>query len=47
MWPNAQFPADFVKFTEEIFNGNIHFLRNANTSQSEWHFLNLSAVNQV
>ena len=26
MWPNPQFPADLVKFTEEIFNGKLHFL---------------------
>ena len=26
MWPNTQFPADLVKFTEEIFNGKIIFL---------------------
>ena len=26
MWPNPQFPADLVKFTEEIFNRNFHFL---------------------
>ena len=24
--PNPQFPADFVAFTEEIFNGKLHFL---------------------
>ena len=23
MWPNPQFPADFVTFTEEIFNGKL------------------------
>ena len=26
MWPNPQFPADLVTFTEEIFNGKLHFL---------------------
>ena len=26
MWPNPQFPADLVKFTEEIFNEKRHFL---------------------
>ena len=26
MWPNLQFPADLVTFTEEIFNGKFHFL---------------------
>ena len=27
MWPNRQFPADLVTFTEEIVNGKLHFLR--------------------
>ena len=27
MWPNPQFPADLVTFTEEILNGKLHFLR--------------------
>ena len=26
MWPNPQFPADLVTFTEEIHNGKLHFL---------------------
>ena len=26
MWPNPQFPGNLVKFTEEIFNGKLHFL---------------------
>ena len=26
MKPNPQIPADFVTFTEEIFNGKFHFL---------------------
>ena len=26
MWPNPQFPADLVAFTEEILNGKLHFL---------------------
>ena len=25
MWPNPQFPADFVTFTEEIHNEKFHF----------------------
>ena len=29
MWPNPQFPADFVTFTEEILNGKLHFLCSA------------------
>ena len=28
MWPNPQFPADLVTFTEEILNGKLHFLCN-------------------
>ena len=26
MRPNPQFPVDLVRFTEEILNGNLHFL---------------------
>ena len=26
MWPNPQFSADFVIFTEEMLNGKLHFL---------------------
>ena len=26
MWPNPQFPADLVTFTEEIINGKLHWL---------------------
>ena len=26
MWPNPQFPADLVTFTQEILNRKIHFL---------------------
>ena len=26
MWPNPQFPADLVTFTEEILNEKLHFL---------------------
>ena len=26
MWPNPQFAVDLVTFTEEILNGNLHFL---------------------
>ena len=26
MWPNPQFPADLVTFTEEFPNGKLHFL---------------------
>ena len=27
MWPNPQKSEDLVTFTEEIFNGKLHFLR--------------------
>ena len=26
MWSKRQFPAELVTFTEEIFNGKLHFL---------------------
>ena len=26
MWPSLQFPVDLVTFTEEILNGQLHFL---------------------
>ena len=26
MWSNPQYPADLVRFTEEIFNGKLPFL---------------------
>ena len=29
MWPNEQFPADLVTFTEEILSGKVHFLCSA------------------
>ena len=37
MWPNLQFPADIVKFTEEIFNGKLHFLSNDATEMLPWN----------
>ena len=30
MWPNTQFPADLVTFTEEILNGKLYFLCSVN-----------------
>ena len=30
MWPNPQFPADLVTFTEEILIGKLHFLSREN-----------------
>ena len=29
MWPNPQFPADLVTFTEEILHGKLYFLWSA------------------
>ena len=31
MWPDLQFSADLVTFTEEVFNGKFHFLCSART----------------
>ena len=31
MWPNPEFAADLVTFTEEILNEKLHFLSNAGT----------------
>ena len=33
MWPNAQFPADLVTFTEEILNGKFHFLSSVSSKR--------------
>ena len=33
MWPNPQFLADLVIFTEEFFNGKLHVLCSVDTSQ--------------
>ena len=35
MWPKSQFPADLVKFTEEILNGKLDFLCSAAKETSE------------
>ena len=32
MWPNPQFPADLVTFTEEILHVKLHFLCSANST---------------
>ena len=32
MWPNPQFPADLVTFTEEIFHGKLSFLCSVSAS---------------
>ena len=39
MWPNPRFPADLVKFTEEIFNEKLDFYAvytNKTTSRKLW-----------
>ena len=36
MWPNPQKTADLVTFTEEIHNGKLHFLCNADHSKQIW-----------
>ena len=42
MWPNPQFPADLVTFTEEILNGK-HFLCSVCLNVFQGEFLNLPA----
>ena len=34
MWPNLQFPADSVTFTEKILNGKLHFLCSVTDTKS-------------
>ena len=34
MWPNSQFPADLVTFTEEILNGKFQFFEQCSESNS-------------
>ena len=43
MWPNPQFPMDFLIFTDETLNGKLHFLCSviqgrwkSKTDRSEW-----------
>ena len=41
MWPNPQFPADLVTFTEEILNGKLHFLCSKKTPLVfQWSWMN-------
>ena len=46
MWPNPQFPADLVTFTEEILNGKLHFLCSVeytnNDDNKKYHITKLS-----
>ena len=37
MWPNPQFPADLVIFTEETLNGKLHFLWSERIFQNATH----------
>ena len=40
MWPNPQFPANLITFTEEIVNGKLHFLcREKGTAVRKLKFL--------
>ena len=52
MWPNLQFPADLVTFTEEILNGNLIFyavifeiitfeFSNVQSLMQKWKYFNL------
>ena len=38
MWPNPQFPADLITFTDEILNGKLHFyaVLVRNVSENQW-----------
>ena len=38
MWPNPQETVDLVTFTEDIFNGQLHFLCSANFMESGINF---------
>ena len=46
MWPNRQFPADFITYTEEIFSGNLHFcaVNHIKTSQAICQINQLTGV---
>ena len=35
MWPNSQFPADLVTFTEEILNEKLHFFVQQNENYAK------------
>ena len=36
MWLNPQFPGDLFRFTKEIFNGKLHFLRSVKADRLKW-----------
>ena len=35
MWPNPQFPADLVTFTEEVLNGKLYFMCSVFNAEKE------------
>ena len=48
MWPNPQFPADLVTFTEEILNGKLHFLLSGRVdSEMNNRFISLLSKNTI
>ena len=46
MWLNPEFPADLVTFTEEIFNGKLHFLCSDST-EHYFKLIKLSSGNKL
>ena len=38
MWPNPQFPADLITFTEEILNGKLRFCAVMEVAEQSWSF---------
>ena len=44
MWPNLQFPADLVTFTEEIINAKLHFLCSEQASKHVLKNIELIAI---
>ena len=44
MWPNPEFPADLVTFTEEILSGKIHFLCSVNLPGPNYVFPQLIEI---
>ena len=44
MWPNPQFPDDLDTFTEETFNGKLHFLCSALPAENEQQMLKLQIL---
>ena len=46
MWPNPQFPAHVVTFTEEVLNGKLYFLRSVCGVLIPSHDTNILEFNQ-